>query len=77
MWALALVVVFLLLIPLVAIVLDSDVGRALARRLELRDSAAEEVEQRLRAVEEEVEYLSEALRSLQARVRQWGPASEE
>ncbi len=73
MWVLGIVVVLLLLIPLTAILLDSEVGRALARRLEPGAPSDNEVRRRLEALEEEVEYLSEAVRSLQARVRESGP----
>ncbi|MEE9133698.1 MAG: hypothetical protein V3U13_09060 [Gemmatimonadota bacterium] len=76
MWILGLVVIFLLLIPLAAIFLDSEIGRALARRLEPRQPEADDTARRLQEMEEEVEYLSEAVRSLQARVRQSGPTSE-
>ena len=72
MWVLALVVVFLLLIPLVSIILDSEIGRALAHRLEPRAPEGGEIERRLRALEDEMEYLSEAVRSLQAQARGTG-----
>ncbi len=72
MWVLGIVVVLLLLIPLTAIILDSEVGKALARRLEPGQPSDNEVRRRLEALEEEVEYLSEAVRSLQARVRESG-----
>ncbi len=73
MWVLGIVVALLLMIPLLAIVLDSELGRALARRVEPRPPAEPELSKRLEALEEEVKYLSESVRSLQARVRDWGP----
>ncbi len=69
MWVLGLVVSLVLLIPLLAILLDSEIGRALAHRLEPRTPQGGETERRLQALEEEVEYLSEAIRSLQAQAR--------
>lgn len=72
MWVLGIVVTLLLMIPLLAILLDSDLGRALARRVEPRAPAEPELGKRVEALEEEVEYLSESLRSLQARVREMG-----
>lgn len=59
----ALVLVLGLLIPILAIVLDSPVGRALADRLD-RDGGDEEVGTRLEELEAEVRYLSESLESL-------------
>jgi hypothetical protein len=76
MWVIAVVALLVMLIPLVSIVLDSDVGRALARRLEPQGPADGTVERRLESIEEELEYLSEAVRSLQARVRESGPTSD-
>ncbi len=72
MWVLGIVVTLLLLIPLLAILLDSDLGRALARRVEPGPAAEPELSQRVEALEEEVDYLSESVRSLQARVRDAG-----
>ena len=63
-WVLGIVVLLLMMIPLTAIVLDSDVGRALARRLGAGVSEAEG-EARLKRLEEEVKYLSESVQSLQ------------
>lgn len=72
MTILGLVVVMLFLIPIVAIFLDSELGKALARRLEPQPppGADAEIDRRLEALEEEMEYVSEAVRSLQARLRQ-------
>jgi len=63
-WVLGVVVLLLMMIPLTAIVLDSEVGRALARRLGAGASDTEG-EARLRSLEEEVKYLSESVQSLQ------------
>ncbi len=63
-WVLGVVVLLVLMIPLTAIVLDSEVGRALARRLGSGEGSAEG-EARLRRLEEEVKYLSESVESLQ------------
>ena len=59
----ALVAVLALLIPILAIVLDSQVGRALADRLE-GEWGGEERERRLRELESEIRYLSETVESL-------------
>ncbi len=63
-WVLGVVVLLLMMIPLTAIVLDSEVGRALARRLGTGETDAEG-EVRLKRLEEEVRYLSETVESLQ------------
>jgi len=63
-WVLGVVVLLVMMIPLTAIVLDSEVGRALARRLGAGQSDAEG-EARLKRLEEEVGYLSETVQSLQ------------
>jgi hypothetical protein len=67
MWVLGVVVLLLMMIPLTAIVLDSEVGRALARRL--GSGADAENETRLKRLEKEVQYLSEAVQSLQEESR--------
>ncbi len=67
-WVLGVVVLLLMMIPLTAIVLDSDVGRALARRLGAGTSDAEG-EARLRRLEKEVQYLTESVTSLQDETR--------
>ena len=64
MWLLGIVVLLVLLIPLTAVILDSEVGRALARRLGSEGGAGGE-EQRIRTLEDEVKYLSETVQSLQ------------
>jgi hypothetical protein len=53
-----------MMIPLTAIVLDSEVGRALARRLGSGASDAEGAA-RLKQLEDEVKYLSETVQSIQ------------
>lgn len=60
-------VLLLMMIPLTAIVLDSEVGRALARRLGAGSEA--ENEARLKRLEKEVQYLSETVQSLQEESR--------
>lgn len=67
-WVLGVVVLLLMMIPLTAIVLDSEVGRALARRLGSGESEAEG-HARLRELEKEVQYLSETVQSLQEESR--------
>lgn len=61
-----LILVLLLMIPILAIVLDSQVGRALARRLESRSpgSPDELVADRVSYLEGEVERLHEELERL-------------
>ena len=58
-WAL-MVVVLILLIPLLAIVIDSQIGQALARRI-AREAPPGELEAR---VEGELKYLGESVESL-------------
>lgn len=67
-WVLGVVVLLLMMIPLTAIVLDSEVGRALARRLGSGESSSED-EARLKSLEDEVRYLSESVQSLQEESR--------
>ena len=59
----ALVLVLGLLIPILAIVLDSPVGRALADRLSW-EGEDEGLGNRMESLEAEVRYLSESLESL-------------
>lgn len=61
---LGVVVLLLMMIPLTAIVLDSELGRALARRLGSAETNAES-EVRMKRLEKEVQYLSETVQSLQ------------
>ncbi len=63
MWILGIALLLVLLIPLTAIVLDSEVGRALARRL--GSGERDEAGPRIETLEEEVQYLSETVQSLQ------------
>lgn len=63
MWLLGLVILLVLMIPLTAVVLDSEVGRAWARRMGAATDP--EDEQRLQNLEDEVQYLSETVTSLQ------------
>lgn len=61
-----LVVVLALLIPLIAVVLDSQLGRALAARLERRDAPTElALVRRLATLESEVERLGQDLQRLE------------
>lgn len=59
----AFVVVLALLIPILAIVLDSGVGQALADRVS-DDRSSGELEERLDTLESEVRYLSESVERL-------------
>lgn len=59
-----LVVVLALTIPILAIVLDSRVGSALADRISSGDAEAPDRERRLETLEAEVRYLSESVESL-------------
>lgn len=67
-WVLGVVVLLLMMIPLTAIVLDSEVGRALARRLGSGEVHGEG-EERLKQLEKEVQYLGESVQSLQEESR--------
>ncbi len=62
-WALVLLVV--LMIPLLAIVIDSEFGRAFARRISRDSSEVEgELDDRITRLEGEVRYLTESLESV-------------
>lgn len=61
-WALT-VVILILLIPLLAIVIDSQIGQALARRI-AREPPPGELEARVDALEGELKYLGESVESL-------------
>jgi hypothetical protein len=67
-WVLGVVVLLVLMIPLTAIVLDSEVGRALARRLGSGESEDESAG-RVKRLEKEVQYLSESVQALQDETR--------
>lgn len=61
----ALVLLLLLMIPLLAIVIDSEFGRALARRIARDQSEGDgQVQERLSSLEGEVRYLSETLEAV-------------
>lgn len=63
MWALVLVLI--LTIPLLAIVIDSDFGRALARRISREGSEdAGQLQERISRLEGEVRYLTESLEAV-------------
>jgi hypothetical protein len=67
MTTLVLVLVILLvalMIPLTAVILDSQVGRALAARLEGRNQMPDGVTQRIGALEGEVERLNQSVEQL-------------
>lgn len=62
----ALIVVLALMIPLIAVILDSQLGRALAGRLERGQPVDESLlAPRLQALEGEVERLSKEVQQLQ------------
>ena len=61
-WAL-MVVILILMIPLLAIVIDSQIGQALARRI-AREPPPGELEARVDALEGELKYLGESVESL-------------
>ena len=63
MWSI--VVVLALLIPLVAVILDSQLGRALAARLERDRAVGGAADERIAALEGEVDRLSRDLLRLQ------------
>jgi len=66
MYIFAFIIVLALMIPLIAVVLDSQLGRALAGRLE-RSAPADEslLAPRVQALEGEVERLTETVKELQ------------
>lgn len=64
----AFVIVLVLLIPLLAIIIDSQVGQALADRIS-GGRGSEDVRPRLDALEAEIRYLSETVESLQEETR--------
>lgn len=66
-WAIVLILV--LLIPLVAIVIDSQVGQALAERISSGRAEDEELSARLETMEAELRYLSEEVESLREESR--------
>lgn len=64
-WAFVILVV--LMIPLLAIVIDSELGQAFARRISGESSASDDAElaARVEQLEGEVRYLTESLESIQ------------
>ncbi len=61
-WALV-VVALILLIPLLAIVIDSQIGQALARRI-AREAPPGELEARVDALQGELKYLTQSVEGL-------------
>ncbi len=59
----AIALILIILIPIMAIIFDSKVGDALARRIS-SDQSDEKLTPRLDAIEAEVRYLSETVESL-------------
>ena len=61
----AFVILVMLMIPLLAIVIDSEFGRAFARRIGGEEGGKEDsTAERLEQLEAEVRYLSESLESI-------------
>ncbi len=68
MWIIGLILLVALLIPIMGIIIDSPIGRALARRLEGPEHAppaVAELAKKLDLLEAEVEDLSRAMQALQ------------
>ncbi len=66
MFAIAIIVILALMIPLIAVILDSQLGRALAGRLERGQPVDESLlAPRLQALEGEVERLTKEVEQLQ------------
>ena len=68
MWIVLLVLLVALMIPIVGIVIDSPIGRALARRLEGPEQtppAVQDLVKKLDLLEAEVDDLTRAVRSLE------------
>lgn len=61
----AIIIILALLIPLVAVVLDSQLGRALAARLEREGGGTAASRERIAALESEVERLGTKLQRLE------------
>ncbi len=62
----AFVIILVLMIPILAIVLDSQVGQAFANRIARGESGEEQAQltDRIQQLEAEVRYLSESLESM-------------
>lgn len=66
----AFVIVLVLLIPILAIVIDSQVGQALANRISRSvPEGAEDLEGRIESLEADIRYLSESFESLSEETR--------
>lgn len=65
----AFVIILVLLIPLLAIVIDSPAGQALAERISGSARGDPDVDARLEALEAEVRYLNESVESLREESR--------
>ena len=66
----ALVILVMLMIPLLAIVIDSEFGRAIARRISRDEpSGSADATARIEQLEGEVRYLSESVESLREETR--------
>ena len=66
----AFVIVLVLLIPILAIVIDSQVGQALANRISRSvPEGAEHLEGRIESLEADIRYLSESFESLSEETR--------
>ncbi|HEX9054136.1 MAG TPA: hypothetical protein VF830_04465 [Gemmatimonadales bacterium] len=68
MWIILLVLLVALMIPIVGIVIDSPIGRALARRLEGPEAAPpglRELAQKVELLEAEVDDLTRAVKGLE------------
>jgi hypothetical protein len=68
MWVIALILLVALLIPIMGIVVDSPIGRALARRLEGPEAtppALNELAKKVELLEAEVDDLMRSVQSLQ------------
>jgi uncharacterized protein YlxW (UPF0749 family) len=62
----AFIIFLVLMIPILAIVLDSSIGQALANRISRGDAdgRSREIDTRVQELEAEVKYLTESLESL-------------
>ncbi len=60
----AIVAFLILLIPLTAIIIDSQLGQALANRISGGAGTESELQERLEKLEAEMRYLSESIESL-------------
>jgi len=65
MWAIIVLLFLALLIPLIAVILDSQLGRALAARIERDREAGGALNERIAALEGEVDRLSREVQRLE------------